>query len=99
MGNLEQHVLQAMLPRGHVLRPWHVVVCEDDEEALNKAIAHLSEPERRLKSGIGRKILYCEGASSVQADVEPEHMVAEIEVKHTFVHFSRSQDDRSVCTA
>jgi len=97
--NLEQRVLQAMLPRGQVLKPWHVVVRENDEESLIEAIAHLPESARRLKCGTGRRVMYCEDASSVQADVDAEHMVIEVEVKHTFVHFSGSQDDRSVKTA
>lgn len=96
--NVEPHVLQAMLPQGHVLKPWHVLLREADEEALNAAIEHLPEPVRRLKCGIGRMMLYWQDADSVQANVDPEHMVAEVEVQRGFVHFSRTSDNRSTRT-
>lgn len=96
--NLEPHVLQAMLPRGQGLKPWHVVIWENAEEAFNAAIAFLPEDVRRLKCVTGRHIMYCGDVDSMQANVEPEHMVAEVDVKHTFVHFSYSHDDRSVRT-
>merc|ERR1712187_258581 len=87
--------LQAMLPAGCVLRPWHVVLHERDEAALYAAIAHLPEPARRLKYAVGRKILQSEENLSVQADADDEFMLPDIEVVNGFVHFSQPGDARS----
>jgi len=71
---------------------------EEDEDALNASIAHLPEPTRRLKCGIGRRVLCCQDDNSMLAEVDPEHMVAEIEVQHGRVHFWRFADNRSTRT-
>lgn len=56
---LEQDELQVSLPQGCVLRPWHVVIHEKDEDDLFTAIAHLPELTRRLKPVYGRRVLHC----------------------------------------
>merc|ERR1711920_650599 len=92
--NVEPHMLQAMLPPGHVLKPWHVVLRGDDEETLKAAIGHLPEPLRRLKAVVGRKELYYVDAVSVQTNADQERMVPDIDVRRGFIHFSCSHDRR-----
>jgi len=97
--NVDQYTLQAKLPPSLILKPWHVVLYGEDEELLDESISHLLEPLRRLKCVIGRAELYEQDADSVQANVDPEHMVADIQVRRGFVQFTCSTDNRSTRTA
>lgn len=90
--------LAAMLPTGFELKPWHVVLREQDENAFNRSIAHLPEPVRRLKCNVGRRVLYRDDISSVQANPDDVLHVPDIEVRNGFVHFPQSCDTRSALT-
>jgi len=84
---MDEDELSAMLPRGCLLRPWHVVLREKDEESLIAAIAHLPEPARRFKCVIGRRVLHSADTDSLQGNAEHE-LNADVPVRHGFVHFS-----------
>lgn len=87
--------LQTILPPGLELKPWHVLLREDDENALMHAIAHLPDHTRRLKHETGRSVLGVQDSNSLVASADNELEVPEIEVARTFVHFSCSPDHRS----
>lgn len=96
---LDQAMLAALLPTGHVLRPWNVVISEADEQALFAEISHLPEPLRRLKSGVGRLVLHTRDSDSVQVSPDADREIPELQVRNGFVHFSLSNDIRSTRTA
>lgn len=68
--DIEPQTLKVHLPSRVDLRPWHVVVQEQDEADLVADIAHLPEHVRRFKPGIGRMVLYHQDVDSVQANVD-----------------------------
>merc|ERR1712048_813114 len=96
---LDQAMLAALLPTGHVLRPWNVVISEADEQALFAEISHLPEPLRRLKSGVGRLVLQTRDSDSVQVSPDADREIPELQLRNGFVHFSLSNDIRSTRTA
>jgi len=96
---LDQEMLSALLPTGHVLRPWNVVIREADEQAFFVAISHLPEPLRRLKSGVGRLVLENRDSDSMQASPDADREIPDLQVMNGFVHFSHTDDMRSTRTA
>lgn len=77
--NIEPQALMPQLPSWLDLKPWHVVVHEADESSLAADIAHLAEPVRRLKHGIGRTVLWLQDADSVHANADMEFTRTESE--------------------
>jgi hypothetical protein len=96
---LDHDVVLALLPPGHVLRPWNVVIREADEQALFVDISYLPEPERRLKSGVGRLVLHNLDSDSVQANPDADREIPQFEIRNSFVHVSPSNDIRSTRSA
>merc|ERR1712014_246183 len=99
MGALDQDMLLALLPPGHVMRPWNVVISEADEQALFCYISQLPEPLRRLKSGVGRIVLHNRDVDSLQASPDADREIPELQLRNGFVHFSPGYDIRSTRTA
>jgi len=96
---LDKETLLELLPTGHVLRPWNVVIREADEQALLVAISQLPEDLRRLKSVVGRLVLHTRDFDSVQANPDAGREIPELQVMNGFVHFLHGDDVRSTRTA
>lgn len=88
---------------GGELKPWHVLINEDDEDELRAALQHLPYSMRKLKPG-GRSIVPHE-LSLLEVSDEGEHdlvddaaagVVIEYFVKGTFLHIGPSLDTRSI---
>lgn len=93
---VDKDAFLAALPTDTVLKPWHVVLYEDDEVALFTCLNHLEQPARRLKHEVGRLPLNgSTDSSSTQANADNDRMIPDIEVMRTFIHFPQSHHVRS----
>jgi len=81
------------------LRPWHVLIPKEDEDAVYESIQELPYRFRKLKAGIGRSLLAdLDLVVSCSSDAIDDSCISvnscEIVVKHTFVHAQEKRGAR-----
>lgn len=91
---MDEAALKLFLPNV-ILKPWHVILLDRDEDEVLAGIGHLPEPTRRLKHEVGRRVLSGPGNDSVVVNPDENRVIFDCQVRHTFVHFTNATDVRS----
>jgi len=91
---MSTEALRAALPAELVLKPWHVVVYEQDMDLLFQALQHLPHGFRRMNGQMPLDSPADDASQLVNPDAD--RLIPDVMVCRTFIHYTRPSDTRSV---